>query len=132
MRRVFSRSLLALAPAVLLLTLAAARGQSQARPAMELLETKPSRTQTTLEIVGKVKNISSREVSGVNVICDFQDANGKSIKRAQGRLETDPLAPNQISEFKISTADNPAIQRFNVTFAELFGGPLPTKDSRKQ
>lgn len=98
---------------------------------MELLETKPSRTQTTLEIVGRVKNISPREVSGVAVYCDFQDANGKSIKREQGHLDTDPLGPNQVSQFKITTPDNAAIQRFKVTFAEMFGGPLVTKDSRK-
>jgi hypothetical protein len=122
---------LAIAPALVLLVMAAVRGEAQTRPSVELLETKPSRTQTSLEIVGRVKNITSRELSGVTVYCDFQDASGKSIKREQGRLETDPLGANQISEFKISTPDNAAIQRFNVTFAEIFGGPLATKDSRK-
>jgi hypothetical protein len=98
---------------------------------MELLETTPSRTQTSLEIAGKVKNISGREVSGVTVFCDFQDASGKSIKREQSHLDTDPLAPNAISTFKISTPDNAGIQRFSVTFAEIFGGPLAMKDSRQ-
>jgi hypothetical protein len=118
-------------PVLALLVFTSVRGQAQARPSMELIETTPSRTQTSLEIVGKVKNISGREVSGVNVFCDFQDANGNSIKREQGHLDTDPLAPNAISTFKISTPDNAGIQRFNVTFAEMFGGPLVTKDSRK-
>lgn len=131
MRRVFAQIALAILPALVLLVFTVVRGEAQGRPSMELLETKPSRTQTSLVIVGKVKNISPREVSGVTVYIDFQDAKGKSIKREQGHLDTDPLKPNQISEFKISTPDNPAIQRFNVTFAEMFGGPLVTKDSRK-
>ena len=131
MRQLFTQMISAVLPVLVLLIFTAVRGQAQARPAMELLETTPSRTQTSLEIVGKVKNISGREVSGINVICDFQDASGKSIKREQGHLATDPLDPDQISEFKISTPDNAAIQRFNVTFAEMFGGPLATKDSRK-
>jgi len=130
-RRVFAQIISAVLPVLVLLVFASSRGQAQARPSMELLETTPSRTQTSLEIVGKVKNISGREVSGVTVICDFQDANGNSIKREQGHLATDPLGANQISEFKVSTPDNAAIQRFNVTFAEMFGGPLATKDSRQ-
>ena len=131
MRRVIVRFGLAIASALMVLVVAAVRGETQARPSVELLETKPARTQTSLEIVGRVKNITARELSGVTVYCDFQDANGNSIKREQGRLVTDPLGPNQISEFKISTPDNAGIQRFNVTFAEIFGGPLATKDSRK-
>ena len=131
MRRVFTQIGLAILPALVLLVFTSVRGEAQGRASMELLETKPSRTQTSLEIVGRVKNISPREVSGVAVNCDFQDANGKSIKREQGHLDTDPLGPNQVSQFKITTPDNAAIQRFNVTFAEMFGGPLVTKDSRK-
>ena len=68
---------------------------------------------------------------GVTVSCDFQDANGKSVRVEQGHLDTDPLATNKISQFKISTRYNPEIKRFNVTFAEIFGGRLVTKDSRK-
>ena len=68
---------------------------------------------------------------GVTVSYDFQDANGKSLRVEQGHLDTDPLAPNKISQFRISTRYSPEIKRFNVTFAEIFGGRLVTKDSRK-
>lgn len=101
------------------------------RSQMELLETRQSATQTTVTIVGQVKNISPREVSGVNVSADFQDANGRSLRVEQGHLEKDPLPPNQVSEFRITTPYSPDIKRFNVTFAEIFGGRLLTKDSRK-
>jgi hypothetical protein len=130
-RRVFSRIVLAIAPVLLVMTLAAVRGKAQARPSMELLETKPSVTQSTLDIVGQVKNISPRELSGVTVVCDFLDASGKIIKGERGQLETDPLGPNKVSEFKISTAYSAGIKGFKVSFSQMFGGPLVTKDSRK-
>jgi hypothetical protein len=130
-RRILTQTALGILPAILLIAVVSVNGAAQARPSMELLETKQSATQTTIEIVGRVKNISPREVSGVNVICDFQDANGKSIRREQTHLETDPLGPNKISQFKVSTPYNAAIQRFHISFAEMFGGPLVTKDSRK-
>ena len=99
--------------------------------AMELLETRQSATQETISIVGQAKNTYTRDVSGVTVYCDFQDASGNSIRVEQGTLKTDPLPPNTVSEFRVSTAYDPAIKRFNVSFAEMFGGKLVTKDSRK-
>ena len=99
--------------------------------AMELLETKISATQTTLDIVGQVKNTYPRDVSGVTVYCDFQDADGNSLRTIEGTLRTDPLPADKVSEFRISTKYDPAIKRFNVSFAEMFGGKLVTKDSRK-
>ena len=95
-------------------------------------DTKISATQSTIDISGQVKNISTREVSGVAVHCDFQDASGKSVRVVQGQLETDPLPPNKISSFKVSTSYSASIKRFNVTFSQMFGGPLVTKDSRKK
>ena len=119
---------------MLMLVLTAIQCEAQkpaSRASMELLETKQTATQSSLEITGQVKNISKSEVNGVTVFCDFMDASGKSIKREQTTLDTDPLAPNKISTFKVSTPYNAAIKRFNVTFSQMFGGPLVTKDSRK-
>jgi len=115
---------------LILLSLAGKESFAQ-RPAMELLETKESITQDSLNIVGRVKNISNREVSGVSVICDFQDGSGKSIRTEKGFLETDPLPADETSQFKISAKYDAAIKRYNVTFREMFGGLLVTKDSRK-
>jgi hypothetical protein len=98
---------------------------------MELLETRQSATQTTITLIGRVKNVSPREVMGVAVSTDFQDANGRSLRVEQGNLVRDPLPPNEISEFRVTTPYNENIKRFNVNFAELFGGPLVMKDSRQ-
>ena len=128
-RALFSNWIAAVLP-VALVCLAAAESRAQ-RPSMELLETKQSATQTTIDIVGQVKNISTREVSGVTVYCDFQDAAGKSVRVVEGHLDTYPLAPNKISTFKISTRSSPEIKRFNVTFAQLWGGGGAPEASRK-
>ena len=99
---------------------------------MELLETRIGATQDAINITGQVKNISGREVSGVTVMYHFQDASGNSIRTEQGFLETDPLAADKTSGFKISIKYDPNVKRFNVTFSSMFGGNLLTKDSRKK
>jgi hypothetical protein len=99
---------------------------------MELLEANQSATQTTITIDGMVKNVSPREVMGVAVSINFQDADGNSIRVEQGSLATDPLPPGETSEFQITTPYRQNIRRFSVSFAELFGGPLVMKDSRTQ
>ena len=99
---------------------------------MELLQANQSATQTTITIVGQVKNISPREVMGVAVSVNFQDADGNSVRVEQGNLVTDPLPSGMTSEFRITTPYRENIRRFSVSFAELFGGPLVMKDSRTQ
>lgn len=131
MQRVILPGLKLLLVSIALLWLATAPSAAQ-RPSIELLETKISATQATIDIVGQVKNISTREVSGVTVHCDFQNAGGKSVRMVEGQLATDPLAPNKVSGFKVSTNYSSEIKRFNVTFSQMFGGPLATKDSRKK
>jgi len=133
-RRVFSvKGSVTVLAVVTWMGIAAVSARAQARASMELLETKATATaQNTLEIVGQVKNISPRPVSGVTVYCDLQDANGKSLRVVQGHLETDPLPADKISQFKLSGPYSAEIKRFNVTFGQMFGGPLVTKDSRKQ
>ncbi len=133
MRRVFSaKGTVTVLVVVTSMGIAAVNARAQARASMELLETKANATaQNTLEIVGQVKNISTRPVSGVTVYCDLQDASGKSLRVVQGHLGTDPLAANKISEFRLSAPYSAEIKRFNVTFGQMFGGPLTTKDSRK-
>ncbi len=131
MRRIVFRSLRPLLVAMALISLAFVESAAQ-RPQMELLETKISATQTTIDIAGQITNISPREVSGVIVYCDFQDSSGQSIRIERGNLETDPLPAGESSAFQISTKYSAEIKRFNVTFGRIFGGPLVTKDSRKQ
>ena len=108
-----------------------ASAQTAARASMELLQTKTSQTQSSIDVSGQVKNISPRPVEGVTVYCDFQDAGGRVVKTAQGTLVTDPLGPAKTSDFKCSTPSNAAVKGFKIRFGQMFGGPLAMKDSRK-
>ena len=106
-------------------------GVTQQRTQVELLSAKVSATQTSLELVGQVKNISGRPVEGVDVAIDFQDASGKSVQVVKGKLAKDPLPADGVSDFQVSTPYDASIKRFNVVFSTLFGGRLAMKDSRK-
>ena len=102
------------------------------RASIELIDAKATATQTAINIVGQVKNISSSDISGVTVYCDFQNGSGKVIRSEQAALDTDPLGPNKTSEFKCSTKPNPEIKGYGFRFDRMFGGPLVVKDSRKK
>ena len=110
---------------------AAANGFAQ-RPSLELLDAKGSATQTSINIVGQVKNVATKDLSGITVYCDFQSASGKTIRTEEGRLDVDPLKPNSNSEFKCSTKASPDVRGFGFRFVSLFGGPLTVKDVRKK
>jgi hypothetical protein len=110
----------------------AAAALAQQRPSLELLEGKASATQTAINVVGQVKNVAGKDLSGITVYCDFQNASGKTIKSEEGKLETDPLKPNGTSEFKCSTKSSPDVRGFGFRFVSLFGGPLAVKDVRKK
>jgi hypothetical protein len=114
-----------------MLSFGAARGAAQ-REQLELLDAKSSATQSAISIVGQVKNISSSDISGVTVYCDFQNASGRVVRSEPTNLETDPLKPNSSSEFKCSTKASPDIRGYSFRFDRMFGGALKAKDSRKK
>jgi hypothetical protein len=102
------------------------------RPSLELLDAKAAATQTTINIVGQVKNVSASDIRGVTVYCDFQGAGGKVVRSEETKLDTDPLAPEKTSEFKCSTKAGADIRGYGFRFDRLFGGPILVKDSRKK
>lgn len=110
----------------------AAANSAAQKPSLELLEAKGSATQTAISIVGQVKNVASKDLSGVTVYCDFQSGSGKVVRSEESRLDTDPLAPNKVSEFKCSTKSSPEIKGYSFRFVSLFGGSLVAKDVRKK
>lgn len=131
MTRVFHPGLISVFVLVAMFSFAAANSAAQ-KPSLELLEAKGSATQTAISIVGQVKNVASKDLSGVTVYCDFQSASGKVIRSEESRLDTDPLAPNKTSEFKCSTKSSPEIKGYSFRFVSLFGGALVAKDVRKK
>ena len=132
MRRVFYSSLIPVVSLMALITVGARDGAAQ-RPALDLIDVKQSATATTISLVGEVKNVSNSEVSGVTVYWDFLNGAGKVVRTEQTSLDTDPLKPNSVSEFKVSTKASPEIKGYGIPrFERLFGGPLVVRDARKK
>ncbi len=131
MRRVYYPGMIPVFALIAMISFAATNSAAQ-KPSLALLEAKGSATQTSINITGQVKNLATKDLSGVTVYCDFQSAGGKVIRTEEGSLETDPLPPNKVSEFKCSTKASPDLRGYNFRFVSLFGGPLAVKDSRKK
>ena len=129
MRQFFYPNLIPLLVLIALVSFTAAESAAQ-KPSLEL-EVKQSATQTSISLAGEVKNISTSDVSGVTVYCDFLNAGGKVVRTEQTNLETDPLSPNKVSEFKCSTKSSPEIKGYNLRFNRMFGGPLVVKPRPK-
>jgi hypothetical protein len=113
--------------ALVYISIAAVQSQAQARPSLELLDVKPAATQTAITLEGQVKNISSSDIHGVTVYCDFNGASGKPVRTEPTTLDPDPLSPNKVAQFKCSTKSSQEIKGYNVRFERLFGGPLIVK-----
>jgi len=120
-------------PVFILITLfsfAAAEGLAQ-KYSLELVEAKGSATQTSIIVEGQVKNITTKDLSGITVYCNFRGAGGKIVRTEESTLETDPLPPNKESEFKCSTKASPEIKDYAFRFVSLFGGELTVAPRKK-
>ena len=132
MRRVFNRIFMPMAGLIFLLSLGAKDSAAQ-KPALELLDAKAAATSGAITLSGQVKNISTSDITGVTVYCDFQNGSGRVVRTEQTTLETDPLKPNGTADFKCSTKAGADIKGYNMPrFERLFGGPLVVKDGRKK
>ena len=132
MRPVFYRVLVPMAVMIFALSIGARESAAQ-KPALELLDAKAAATTSSITLSGQVKNISSSDITGVTVYCDFQNGSGKVVRTEPTTLETDPLKPNGTADFKCSTKAGPEVKGYNMPrFERLFGGPLVVKDGRKK
>lgn len=83
-------------------------------------------------VEGQVKNISGKPLDNVMVVVEWADDNGNFIKSDDALIEYDPILVGQVSPFKSITSYNPAMTKFRVSFKEMFGGTIPTIDTRKR
>jgi hypothetical protein len=127
-KRSFYPSLAPVFVFIVAISVAASSGLAQ-RPALELQDVKQSASQTAVTLAGQVKNISSSDISGVTVYCDFQGAGGKVMRTEETRLDKDPLKPNVAASFSCSTKSSPDIRGYGLRFIRLFGGPLAVKSA---
>ncbi len=131
MKQVFYHNWVPLVALIALTSFSAAEGAAQ-KPSLELSDVKQSATASSISLAGEVKNVSSGDVSGVTVYCDFLGAGGKIVRTEQTTLEPDPLSPNKVATFKCSTKASPEIKGYNFRFDRMFGGPLVVKPAPKK
>ena len=132
MRRAFYRFIAPMAVMIFALSVGARESAAQ-KPSLELLDAKAAASGANITLSGQVKNVSSSDITGVTVYCDFQNGTGKVVRTEATTLETDPLKPNGTAEFKCSTKASADIKGYNIPrFERLFGGALVVKDSRKK
>ena len=118
MRRVLNPGVVPVIVFMAVFSFAARNGMAQ-REQLELLDAKGAATQTAINIVGQVKNISTSDISGVTVYCDFTGAGGKVVNTEQTNFDKDPLKPNAQAEFKCSTKASPEIKSFGFRFDQI-------------
>lgn len=126
MKRVLYPSVASLFLFAAMMTIAAS-AWAQQRAHLELQDVKQSASQTEITLTGQVKNISTSEVRGVTVNCDFQGAGGAVIRTEETHLNKDPLKVNETSGFSCSTKASADIRGYKLRFVRLFGGPLVVK-----
>jgi len=70
-------------------------------------------------IRGKVKNVSNKSLSNVQVVGKFETASGEFEKTSNALIDYDPLLPGQTSPFSTFTTHNPAFKHCAFHFKEL-------------
>ena len=78
-----------------------------------------------------MKNISDGPLRGVEVVASWYDKNGNFITSDSAVIEYSPIMPGQKSPFKTISRANPLMQRYTVSFKQLFGGELQWRDDRQ-
>ncbi|SRR6266849_2047241 len=98
-------------------------------PALELVALHREREYDYLTAQGRVKNLTSGQLSDVMVEVEYYDSNDNMVTSKEGVLDYRPLMPGQISPFTVMLHDDPAIKTCRVKFKHLSGEIIPHKDS---
>lgn len=83
-------------------------------------------------VEGQVKNLTDRPLRNVQVVATWYGSDDTFITSDTGLVEFNPLLPGQTSPFKTMTRRNPSMSRFSVSFKQLLGGELGTRDDRQK
>jgi hypothetical protein len=75
-----------------------------------------------------VQNISSSPLYTVHAVVSWYTNDGQFMKSASGRVQFDPILPQQVSPFEVLTPGNPALTRYRLEFQVYGGGTLMMED----
>lgn len=104
----------------------------RSRYKLELLASNGTSQYGFATVEGQVKNISGSSLKSVMVVVEWATADGQFVKSDDSLVEYDPILAGQVSPFKSITSHNPAMQKYRISFKQLFGGTISTLDSRKR
>ncbi len=96
---------------------------------LELLSYKCTTEYGFFTISGQVKNISSESLKNVTAVGTTYTSDGQFINSDSALTEYNPILAGQTSPFKVMMTLNPAMKKCDVSFKELLGGTIQTKDS---
>jgi hypothetical protein len=81
---------------------------------------------------GRVKNISGDSLRNVAAQVSYFTKGGQFIASDDALVEFNPILPGQTSPFKVIVTWNPEMNKAQVEFKTLFGGPLPWHQKEKK
>jgi len=81
-------------------------------------------------VEGEVKNLSDESLRSVQVVSTWYTAEDSFITSSSALIDYNPLLPGQTSPFKTITRGNPAMSKFSISFKQLLGGTIATRDDR--
>ena len=102
----------------------------RSRYQLELLAVSGSWQYGYATVEGQVKNISGKSLQNVAAVAEWYIADGQFITSDTALIEYNPVLAGQSSPFKVISTHNLAISKYRISFKSLFGGQIPTLDSR--
>ena len=76
---------------------------------------------------GEIKNISNNSLNNVEAVISYYTKDNKFITSDSALVDYNPILPEQISPFEVTTTGNPAMDNCKVGFKFLMGGAIETK-----
>lgn len=106
---------------------------SRSVPKLEVQSWKKGRkSDSYIEIVGEVKNISTYSLDGIKALVSFYDKKGDLVNANDALIDFQPILPGQISPFKVIATYDPAMDKANIAFKESDGGTIASTVKDKE
>lgn len=98
-------------------------------PAVQILEIVARRSDGLITIDGRLRNIGSRPLEGLELVLDFTASDGLVITRQRGAIEPDPLDPGEEAEFGWKMRDHARAVSLRIRALDRKESELPVKNA---
>lgn len=114
---------------LLLLTISGA-AQKQKKPAdVNILEAKARRTETRIQVDGRVRVTSLKPLRGVVIVFDFVSAENNVIATEKTAIDEDLIEGGQERSYRAETADTARAVRYRIRAFDMPGRELTVENS---